>query len=78
MARWDPTVIKQEVIASQRRRNLVARSLAFGQHAPRDCQPYRDASQQYLRSYMDLDDLERRVRFPAPQMPPPDHITGRS
>ena len=72
MARWDPGAIRRAVIASQRRRRLVFRSLTTGKQTPWDFQPYRDASQQYMRSNMDLDDLERRARFPRPQMPTPD------
>ncbi|MCX8518255.1 MAG: hypothetical protein ORN28_06640, partial [Rhodoferax sp.] len=31
-----------------------------------DHQPLVDASQQYMRNHIDLDDLERRARFPRP------------
>jgi len=30
-----------------------------------DHQPKVDASQQYMRNHIDLDDLERRARFPV-------------
>jgi choline-sulfatase len=72
MARWEPQAVRQEVIASQRRRRLVARTLRSGQVTPWDFQPYRDASRQYMRNYMDLDDLERRARFPPPKTLEPD------
>ncbi|MGV8726485.1 hypothetical protein, partial [Pseudomonas aeruginosa] len=29
-------------------------------------QPWVDASQQYMRNHIALDDLERRARFPQP------------
>ncbi|MFN2184661.1 MAG: sulfatase/phosphatase domain-containing protein, partial [Anaerolineae bacterium] len=70
--RWDGDAIRQDVLASQRRRRLVARSLATGQLTPWDFQPFRDASQQYMRNHMELDDLERRARYPAPEIPYPD------
>nr|WP_238558370.1 hypothetical protein [Pseudomonas syringae] len=31
-----------------------------------DHQPLVDASQQYMRNHIDLDDLERKARFPQP------------
>jgi choline-sulfatase len=71
-ARWDPQAIRQAVIASQRRRRLTAQALAMGTRTPWDFQPHRDASQQYMRNHMELDDLERRARFPTPEIPPPD------
>jgi choline-sulfatase len=64
--------IRQEVLASQRRRRLVAQSLARGKLAPWDFQPYQDASLLYMRNHMELDDLERRARYPTPEIPTPD------
>ena len=52
------------MIASQRRRRLVAAALRQGVQAPWDYQPIRDARQQYIRSHMKLDDLEAMARFP--------------
>ena len=72
MERWDPQSLRQSVVQSQRRRRLVARSLMTGQHTPWDFQPYRDASRQYVRSHLELDDLERRARFPTSETPAPD------
>jgi choline-sulfatase len=66
MARWDPEGIYEEVIASQRRRRLVFRSLSRGRQAPWNFQPYQDASRQYVRSDTALDDVESRARFPKP------------
>ncbi len=70
--RWDPQAIQQDVIASQRRRHLAARALTTGAVTPWDFQPYQDASKQYMRNHMELDDLERRARFPTPEVPPGD------
>jgi choline-sulfatase len=63
-ARWDLGKLRDSVIASQRRRHLVAASLAKGAHFPWDYQPQRDASRQYVRNHLDLDDIEAAARFP--------------
>jgi choline-sulfatase len=72
LSRWDAPRIREEVLASQRRRRLLARALMAGRHRPWDFQPRRDASQQYMRGHLDLDMLERTARFPAVPTPPPD------
>ena len=72
MARWNPSTLKQQVIASQRRRRLVDTALRSGQYTPWDFQPFQDASQQYMRNHLDLNVLERAARFPSPETPPPD------
>lgn len=64
-SRWDYARLHQEVLASQRRRKLVARALMKGKVTPWDHQPVFDASAQYMRNTIDLDDLERRARFPV-------------
>jgi choline-sulfatase len=69
---YDSHYLRREVIASQQRRRLVARALAAGSITSWDFQPFQDASQQYMRNHMELDDLERRARFPTPQVPVPD------
>lgn len=63
--RWDYDRMHNEVIASQRRRKLVSRALKQGKVTPWDHQPTFDASTQYMRNNVDLDDLERRARFPV-------------
>ena len=67
--RWDADRLRQEVIASQRRRRLVAASMKAGAHTSWDFQPHRDAARQYMRNHLDLDDLERRSRFPVAPLP---------
>ena len=57
--RWTPACAQ-----SQRRRRLVDAALNKGEHRSWDFQPFRDASQQYMRNTMDLDDLEAMARFP--------------
>ena len=63
-ARWDIPALHAQVLASQRRRRLVCSALAKGKRSAWDHQPMVDASQQYMRNHIDLDDLERRARFP--------------
>ncbi|MDI5992086.1 choline-sulfatase, partial [Pseudomonas sp. MDMC216] len=62
--RWDISAIHTATLASQRRRRLVAEALSQGKLTSWDHQPWVDASQQYMRNHIDLDDLERRARFP--------------
>lgn len=62
--RWDIDKLHQEVLDSQRRRKLVARANMKGKVTPWDHQPNFDASTQYMRNTIDLDDLEARARFP--------------
>ena len=63
--RWDIPAIHAATLASQHRRRLVAEALSQGKLTSWDHQPWVDASQQYMRNHIDLDDLERRARFPA-------------
>jgi len=63
-ARWDLVRLRETVVASQRRRHLVAAALAMGAHHSWDFQPYRDASRQFVRNHLDLDDIEAAARFP--------------
>jgi choline-sulfatase len=76
MVRWEPRSLRQDVIVSQRRRRLVAKALMTGRVTPWDFQPFQDAAQQYMRNHMELDDLERRARFPTPEIPAPDLDRG--
>ncbi len=64
--RWDLPSLNAQVLDSQRRRRLVYASLQHGQRTGWDHQPLVDAGQQYMRNHIDLDDLERRARFPVP------------
>ena len=64
--RWDMPALHAQVLASQRRRRLVYGALTKGRLTSWDHQPMVDASQQYMRNHIDLDDLERRARFPRP------------
>ncbi len=77
-ARWQPARLRQDVLASQRRRRLAAQALMTGQYTPWDFQPQRAASRQYMRNHLDLNELERRSRFPAPASPTPRPAEGTS
>ncbi|WP_275285779.1 choline-sulfatase [Halomonas elongata] len=68
--RWNLDAFYDRVIDSQRRRKMIARSLMKGQVTTWDHQPQFDASTQYMRNTIDLDDLEARSRFPTPASEP--------
>jgi choline-sulfatase len=70
LQRWDEEALREQVIASQRRRRLVAASLLRGKHSAWDHQPRTDASRSYMRNNIELDDLEYRSRFPHVGAPP--------
>ncbi len=73
MERWGPQTLRQSVLESQRRRRLVAETLTTSRkNTSWDFQPYQDASKQYMRNHLNLDDLERSARFPTPEIPEPD------
>jgi choline-sulfatase len=71
LARWDLAALNRAVLASQRRRRLVADALMAGHYTAWDFQPHQDASHRYMRNHLLLDDLERRARFPTPETPAP-------
>ncbi len=62
--RWDSDAISDAVIISQKRRRLIAAAHKKGVEPKWDHQPMVDASTQYMRNNIDLDDLEKRARFP--------------
>ncbi|KAG3176438.1 hypothetical protein PC129_g25552, partial [Phytophthora cactorum] len=63
-AKWDFDAITDKVFASQRSRRVVWDALKEGEFTSWDFDPVDDGRKKYIRSYMDLDDLERRARFP--------------
>lgn len=62
--RWDEDALRAEVIASQRRRLLVDAAMKQGRRTHWDFQPVSDASNAYIRSHLNIDDLETRARLP--------------
>jgi choline-sulfatase len=62
--RWDLADMDRAVRDSQRRRRLVDAALTTGKVTSWDYQPVHDASRQYMRNTVDLDDLEAMARYP--------------
>jgi choline-sulfatase len=61
---WSLESLHAQVLASQRRRRLVASALRLGKQTPWDYQSTVDASQQYVRNSKTLDEIEAAARFP--------------
>ena len=62
--RWSLPALHAQVLASQQRRHLVYAALRSGRYTPWDFQPRRDASRQYVRNDLELNDIEAMARFP--------------
>ncbi|MDO6564192.1 choline-sulfatase [Amphritea sp. 1_MG-2023] len=62
--RWNSDAITRDVIISQKRRRMIAAAHKQGKEPKWDHQPIFDASTMYMRNNIDLDDLEKRARFP--------------
>jgi choline-sulfatase len=62
--RWNMPALDAAVRESQRRRRVVDNALTLGKASPWDFQPFKDASKQYMRNSIDLDDLEAMARYP--------------
>lgn len=62
--KWNAKKITEDVLATQRRRRFVAFSLKQGRWESWDYQVPDNSRDKYIRSHLDLDDLERRARFP--------------
>jgi choline-sulfatase len=63
-SRWDLAAIDRAVRQSQQRRRIVDAALNRGAPKSWDFQPFNDASGQYVRNTIALDDMEARARFP--------------
>ncbi|MCB0120678.1 MAG: hypothetical protein KDE58_00465, partial [Caldilineaceae bacterium] len=75
--RWDVPALRRQVVASQRRRHLVANALLQGKPTYWDYQPKRDASQEYVRNHMEFWELYRRTRLPQVEPPQPQRAVTR-
>jgi choline-sulfatase len=64
--RWDPEALHAAVLKSQRERRLAWKALMSGRHTSWDFQPRTDASRQYVRNHLDLNEVEASRRFPPP------------
>jgi choline-sulfatase len=58
LRRWDPADIEADVRASQQDRVVVDRAMRQGRFSPWDFQPMTDATNQYMRNHLDLNDVE--------------------
>jgi choline-sulfatase len=67
--RWDLAELDARVRSSQRRRRLVDSALNKGAIHAWDFQPFRDATRQYVRNSVDLDDTEAMARLPPVARP---------
>ena len=63
-ARWDLGQFDADVRASQARRLVVYDALRKGGYYPWDFQPLQIASERFMRSHMNLNNLEEGQRFP--------------
>ena len=72
MQRWDIDTLHEEVLESQQRRRFIFETLQQGVNTHWDFQPFRDATERFMRGHLDLDVLERTVRYPTPGVPKPD------
>ncbi len=63
---WDVKQIKEDVIASQKRRRAVHAALAVGHRHSWDFNPLRNASEEFTRSHMELSDFDATSRYPRP------------
>lgn len=62
--KWDFDQITKDVFAQQRRRRFVWGALKQGTYHSWDYMVPDNSQDKYIRSHMDLDDLERRARYP--------------
>ena len=65
-ASWDPPALRAQVLASQRARRFTWGAVMQGQYTSWDYQPRVDASRQYMRNHLDLNEVEATRRFPRP------------
>jgi choline-sulfatase len=72
--RFEPARIKQEVLASQRRRLFLHTTLVKGKHTPWDFEVNKDASKQYVRSVGSTSTTatKAKARYPFVPSVPPD------
>lgn len=73
---WDVDALHDRVVRSQRRRRIVQSAIMTGRHTPWDFQPTVEASRQYMRNHLTLNDLERRARLPWEEPPEAEHGGG--
>lgn len=71
--RWDAAALREQILASQRRRLFLV-AASTGERAPSwDFKPSPDVSKQYVRSGMSPAITKGKARFPSHEPVPPDH-----
>ncbi len=68
--RWDLDAVHADVLADQARRRLIGHALRQGTVTPWEYDPPYDGRQLYMRNHLDLNEVERRSRFPRPTVVP--------
>ncbi|MEM9652410.1 MAG: choline-sulfatase [Actinomycetota bacterium] len=61
--RWSPGRLRDQVVDNQRSRRMVDSALRQGRFTPWDFQPSTDATQQYMRNHLDLNEVEAGRRL---------------
>jgi len=64
---WNSDKLREKIIADQIRRCRVHEALRIGKYESWDYQPYRDASNEFTRSHLDLTKFDISSRFPRPK-----------
>lgn len=64
-AKWNMEAITADCLRRQRQRRFCHASLRTGKWTSWDYTVPDNSQDKYIRSHMDLDDLERRARFPS-------------
>ena len=62
--RWDMNRLTSEVLADQARRRLVGSALRTGTFTPWDYTPPRRGESEYMRNHLDLNEVEKKTRWP--------------
>ncbi len=62
--RWEMDELTAAVLTDQARRRFIDGALRSGTFTPWDYTPPRDASGEYMRNHLDLNDVERLARWP--------------
>ena len=63
-ARWNLEALHADVLADQARRRFVFDALRRGTFTPWEYTPPRDGGHEYMRNHLDLNDVERKARWP--------------
>ncbi|MDE0170092.1 MAG: choline-sulfatase [bacterium] len=63
--RWDSGAIREQVLTSQRTRQLIHDAMETGERTSWDYAPVRDAANEFVRNHMDWDVVGPRYRLPA-------------